>query len=156
MIVFSGKCGQLGNRLFAFAHLIAIAEANEMKLINLSFDEYSPYFESTSKDIFCCYPLSRTLFYSRWIRSWLFLLNRAILKLLRLLKFHDSPFHGIVIADIPEYAFTEHRYFDLKDPVFLSKAKKKYILFLFGRFFRDYQSLETHQFIIRKYFTPIL
>lgn len=155
MIILSNKCGQLGNRLFAFAHLIAVAHNNKLNLINLSFDEYAQYFETTSKDIFCRYPESRSFAAAAWLRSWMFLLNKAILKFLRIIKWSSSPIHAIVIADLPEFAFADNRYFDLHTPAFIDIATKNHFLFLFGRFFRDYRSFESHQSVIRKYFTPI-
>jgi hypothetical protein len=155
MIVFSNKCGQLGNRLFAFAHLIAFSEANELRVTNLSFDEYARYFQGTSCNLLCQYPQVKTWVRSNNIRSCLFLINKAILKILRLFKFHKSFFHKIEIADLPEYQFDQARFYDLKSASFLEAARGKQLVFLFGRFFRDYENLTTFQTEIRKYFKPI-
>ncbi len=154
MLVFSYKCGQLGNRLFAFAHIIAAAEANGLRVVNLSFDEYAPYFEGTHNDVLCRYPPTRSVIKSSRIRTYLFVFNKAILKFMRFLRLTTGPFYSIVIADLPEYQFTETKYFDLKNPMFLQTAKKKYVL-LFGRFFRDYENLSSHEEVIRRYFTPV-
>jgi hypothetical protein len=154
MLIFSYKCGQLGNRLFAYAHIIAAAEANGLRVINLSFDEYAQFFEGTHNDLLCRYPPSSSLIKSNRIRSYLFVFNKAILKLLRLCKLTTGPFYSILIADLPEYQFADSRYFDLKSPSFLNMAKSKAIL-LFGRFFRDYENVSSHQEVIRRYFTPV-
>jgi hypothetical protein len=56
MLVISAKSGQLGNRLFLFAHFIAFAIENKYTVLNPAFDEYAEFFKSTNKDILCCYP----------------------------------------------------------------------------------------------------
>jgi len=84
----------------------------------------------------------------------LFVLNKAILKLLRICRLENGPGYSVVVADLPEYQFQEARHFDLKTPSFLEKSKAKAVL-LFGRFFRDYENMTLHQEMIRRYFTPI-
>src|SRR5688572_26878938 len=113
MILFSHKCGQLGNRLFCFAHLIAYAEANNLKIINLSFDEYAKFFRTTSQDVLCRYPARATVIKAGRVRTFLFLINKIVLKLLRTAKIINSPIHTIITADLPEYQFNENQYFDL-------------------------------------------
>ena len=154
MILFSHKCGQLGNRLFTFAHLIANAAENKIKVSNLSFDEYAQYFQTTEQDIFCRYPSAKSPIKSNRIRTFLLLVNRILLKLLRKLNIRISAFHGIVVADMPEYSFEENRYFQLNDPSFQKLVNQKPLTFLFGRFFRDYLNFEKHQNIIRQFFRP--
>src|SRR5687768_9192807 len=56
MIIVASKPGQLGNRLFVFANLIASALENNFALSNPSFDEYCAYFPGTDRDLFCRYP----------------------------------------------------------------------------------------------------
>jgi hypothetical protein len=154
MILFSHKGGQLGNRLFTFAHLIANAAEYNIRIVNLSFDEYAQYFQTTGKDIFCRYPASPTLITSNQIRRYLFIANRIILKLLRKLNMQTSAFHGIVVADLPEFSFAENKYFHLSDKGFQTLASQKPMTFLFGRFFRDYPNFEKHQNVIRQFFRP--
>ena len=155
MLVLSNKCGQLGNRLFAFAHLIAAAKENNFRIVNLSFDEYAKYFQFTSQDILCRYPHVKSYLTSDNVRSALFILNKAVVKLLRMVRFYNGPLHGMVIADLPEYQFTGDKFYNLKEKSFLRKAAKKKLLFLFGRFFRDYEGLNRHQEAVKLFFTPI-
>jgi len=54
---------------------------------------------------------------------------------------------------VPEYQFKEHRYFDLMTHRELISTKS--FIFLFGRFFRDYSSLDKHKEKIKRYFEPI-
>jgi len=155
MILFSNKCGQLGNRLFAFSHLIGFSAANNVKIVNLSFDEYAQYFEATSKDVFCRYPAKESVVKSNGLRTFLFYVNRAVLKLFRNLNFQQSRFHQIVLADLPEYQFDQDRYYELEGLVTKNNVRGKFVTFLFGRFFRDYENVKRYQDEIRKYFTPV-
>jgi len=70
------------------------------------------------------------------------------------MNFRISPFHGIVVADMPQYTFEENRYFHLNDQCFQKLVARKPIIFLFGRFFRDYPNFEKHQNVIRQFFMP--
>ena len=85
----------------------------------------------------------------------MFFVNRGILKLLRISGVLRSPVHHIVVADLPEYTFHEDRFFELSTPGFQSVLRAKSVVFLFGRFFRDYANFEKHQDIIRTFFTPV-
>ena len=154
MILFSHKCGQLGNRLFTFAHLIANAAENNVTVCNLSFDEYAPHFEKTRLDLICRYPARRTFITSRRLRSMLFLLNKVVLKACRTSGFFSSLLHSIVIADLPEFKFGGGRYFELRSQDFQDIIKKKPMVFLFGRFFRDHANFERHQELLRSFFRP--
>jgi hypothetical protein len=152
MIFFSHKCGQLGNRLFSFAHIIAHAEAHNLKIVNLAFDEYAKYFHTTSKDIFCRYPATQSTIKPEWVRSTLFVINKIALKILRIIRAKVSPFHVILVADLPEYDFKGDKYFNLDQ---IRNYHFKAFVFLFGRFFRDYRNFEKYQNVIRNYFRPI-
>lgn len=125
-------------------------------MLNLSFDEYSKYFQACSLDTFCRYPKKGSLAKSNELRTILFFINRITLKLLRKLKFFQSPFHCIVIADLPEYQFGEDKYYELNSPTFQSLARRKPFVFLFGRFFRDYTNFEKYKDVIRDYFRPAI
>ena len=55
MIVIARKYGQLGNRLFLYAHLIAAARHYGIELRNPCFAEYADLFPSTRRDLWCRY-----------------------------------------------------------------------------------------------------
>jgi hypothetical protein len=154
MIFFSHKCGQLGNRLFVFGHFIANAAEYNGSISNLSFDEYSKHFETTSQDALVRYPAVKSMFRSDWLRSFLLFINRVTLKLLRKFRFNSSPFHSIITAEMPEYQFGNDRYFELDDAQFQRTLQRKPVVFLFGRFFRDFKNFEKHQDLIRAFFKP--
>lgn len=154
MLFFSHKCGQLGNRLFSFAHLIAQAEHARHKLINLAFEDYAQYFVTTRQDVLCAYPSSNNRLGFGPLRKLLLMINRGIVKMLRKSRWLSGRWFVVIVADLPEYQFTESRYFDLNSSLFRQSAEKP-VVFLFGRFFRDYKNLERYQDLIRKYFRPI-
>lgn len=56
MIVIARPYGQLGNRLFLYAHFIAAAEEYQTSVANPSFAEYAHLFEATRSDLWCRYP----------------------------------------------------------------------------------------------------
>ena len=155
MIFYSHKCGQLGNRLFIFAHLIANAAANNYVIVNLSFGEYAKYFQGTSKDLWCRYPSRKSIIKSQSLRSLLFVVNKAILKVLRIIPITESSVHSIQLADIPEYDFDKDEYFELDEYNFKSIASQKPIVFMFGRFFRDFNNFEKYKNDIREFFRPL-
>jgi len=156
LIVISNKSGQLGNRLFAFAHIIANAAVYKYTVVHLAFDDYAEYFESTSRDIYCRYPVQSTNLKGQRLRSMLFFMNRAIFRILKVLRFRESCLHEVLIADLPEYAFDRSEFFDLNRPDYIATARRKQLVFLFGRFFRDYQNFQSQAVLIRKFFRPVV
>ena len=120
--------------------------------MNLSFDEYAKYFRATNDDVLCRYPATKGL-RSDVLRSYLFIFNKIILKILRKLRWTRSSVHEIVVADLPEYKFEGETYFDLSTASFVTIAQKPIVL-LYGRFFRDYKNFEKHKSLIRRFFEP--
>lgn len=55
MIVIARRYGQLGNRLFLYAHLMAAARHYGVDLLNPCFAEYANLFPSTQNDLWCRY-----------------------------------------------------------------------------------------------------
>lgn len=60
------------------------------------------------------------------------------------------------MADLPEYQFNTGRYLNMDTSSFQQAVKKKPLIFLFGRFFRDYSNFSKHQDVIRNYFKPTI
>ncbi len=56
MIVIARSFGQLGNRLFLYAHFIAAAREYGVQLANPCFAEYAHLFPATANDLWCRYP----------------------------------------------------------------------------------------------------
>jgi hypothetical protein len=56
MIIIARSYGQLGNRLFLYAHMIAAARAHGVSLANPCFADYAHLFPATCGDLWCRYP----------------------------------------------------------------------------------------------------
>jgi len=81
MLIISAKSGQLGNRLLLFANFIAFAIENNLTILNPAFEEYAEFFESTSKDILCCYPTnSLSIPGNKLLRKLYYQLNRHLVE----------------------------------------------------------------------------
>jgi hypothetical protein len=66
-IVVVQSIGQLGNRLFQFSHLIALAKARGCRVLNPAFWKYAPLFPSTQQNLFCSFPEQQ----SNWVQNWM-------------------------------------------------------------------------------------
>ena len=60
MVIIAKRVGQLGNRLFVFAHIIANAIEYGYEVQNPSFYGYGHYFKGTQNDFFCRYPARKS------------------------------------------------------------------------------------------------
>ncbi|MGI9472137.1 MAG: hypothetical protein ACR2NZ_11420 [Rubripirellula sp.] len=61
MIVIARNYGQLGNRLFLYAHFIAAAQEYGVSVVNPCFSEYADLFPATAGDLWCRYPLRESV-----------------------------------------------------------------------------------------------
>lgn len=146
MIVIAEKYGQLGNRLFVFAHFIACAREHGLRVANPAFDEYAEFFESTRRDVFCRYPQRPSLLRGGRLRR---LLYAAANRLTHTLSYRSpsSRFWEVI-------RIGEEETFDLRDPKFVAAAREKWFVFTQGWLFRDEPSLLRHAEAIRKFFAP--
>lgn len=147
MIVIAEKYGQLGNRLFLFAHVVACALEHGLKVSNPAFDEYADFFESTRRDLFCRYPARPSLLKGGRVRGWLY---AAVERLTNSLAYRSPSGRFWEVIHIPEDA-----YYELSDPKFLAVAKGKQFVFLQGWPFRDEASLHKHAEAVREFFKPV-
>lgn len=60
MLVIARNYGQLGNRLFLYAHLIAATRHWGITMSNPCFAEYADFFQGTCDDLWCRYPTQPT------------------------------------------------------------------------------------------------
>ena len=148
MLIITEKYGQLCNRLFLFAHVIAFAIENKLKVFNPAFDEYCQFFKTTNKDLFCRYPHKRSLIKgNRWLRYIYYRLVHLIFRINNILN----------IAPKIRLHFEKER-FDFSDYKALNQVrqiKNTPITFLSGFYFRDPPNFERYANEIRKYFQPL-
>lgn len=151
MVFNNYKGGQLANRIISFAHLMVNSIEYNYPLINAEFDEYGPYFESTSKNRFNNYPISVKIYENKltsfiakklirlWLDiTWKITITTPFYKLYRIFKTHDS----------------QEIEFDLNDPSFIKNAQTKNVV-VQGWSFRDKKNFIKHQDLLRHFFTPV-
>jgi hypothetical protein len=147
MIVVATKYGQLGNRLFVFAHFIGWGTEHGVAIANPAFDEYAQYFEGTADDPWCCYP-SRLIYHREAAR-----LRHRIYRCVKLadwigirLKI-NTPWIGCLdIGDTEIYELSEENH--------MRALRSRNLTLVRGWQYRDEASLHKHVSAIRSYFTP--
>jgi hypothetical protein len=158
MFVIAHRANQLGNRLFLFAHLIACAAERRVQLVNLGFEEYARYFETTSQDLFCRYPPKRSWLgkdartretLSDWAGRIADSLAEGKLKGLQ-----NSAL--IVLRSGSETTLTNPGgKVHLDTEKFLNTLRSRQIIVFVGPLFRDVSSFPKHAASIREYFRPL-
>lgn len=158
MFVIAQRANQLANRLFLFAHLIACAAQHRVQLVNLGFEEYAQYFETTSQDLFCRYPPKRSWFgkdartrenVSDWAGRIAASLAEGRLKALK-----NSAL--MVVRSGYETTLTDpDGRFNLDSDKFLNNLRSRQVIVFLGPLFRDFSSFPRHAASIREYFRPL-
>jgi hypothetical protein len=144
MIVVCHKMGQLGNRLFLFAHLIAAAAERNSSVWFPGFTDYAQYFLGPSKGIIPRYPApERAFVWPSMIRELPYL---ASLNALRLAKRGFLP--GISKF---ETRWDSTRMVDIGDPAFLDLIAFRAVL-CGGFFYRSPSLLKKNASLVRAYF----
>lgn len=147
MIVIAEKYGQLGNRLFVFAHFIAAAAEHGLKVSNPSFDEYAEFFESTRRDPFCRYPAGgAALPGARRLRGPLYAAANRLTNVLGYRSPNNRFWEVIRIREGETY--------DLGGAKFVEAARGKWLVLVQGWLFRDEPRLQKHAGAIREFFAP--
>jgi hypothetical protein len=147
MILIATRHGQLANRLFLFAHFIACARERGLKVVNLSFDEYAGWFDSTRPDFWCRYPAKKSLFATcRRTRHAACLAVEALARLMSRFRWLRLPFIRTVVAWDETY--------DIGSDDFARLARGRLVLAR-GWLFRDAGHFEKHAEAIREFFRPV-
>ncbi|GAA3926433.1 hypothetical protein [Hymenobacter algoricola] len=151
MVIVTKRTGQLGNRLFLFAHFVANAAEYKYALANPSFRAYAPYFEATATQDFGGLPIRLQVF-RRARLDYVFRLVqhsrlfRVLQQALRLLPRRLAASALIADEDGPD--------FDLNRPDYLAPARQGLVL-AHGWMFRDKTHLRQHAPLIRRLFAPV-
>ncbi|WP_207535786.1 alpha-1,2-fucosyltransferase [Desertivirga arenae] len=146
MVIVNYEAGQLGNRLFHFAHFIANSKYYKYRLVYPYFEEYKCFFEDFETNAAKC-NISLSLIGQKF-------LNRKLLKVLRsldsgsiLVKTGFLAIHDIGDKD------NKGEDFDMSDPKFVLSCKCDRVLTR-GWLYRDVKHLPLFSEWIRKLFTP--
>ena len=157
LVVIAGRCGRLANRLVLFANFIALAEEQGHRLINFTFHSYAGLFGTTSRDIYCQYPvaerkswldavpalagaLRKTRLCYRAVRAASKLNERLPIFGRAIVTLRESPGQAITVLDGPEVQ---------------AKIREARIVFVNGWNFRAPDCVRRHAVKIRSYFRPI-
>lgn len=149
MVVIGNNSGQLGNRLFLFAHFISNAIELKYEVFYPGFYDYAHYFVGTTEDFFCRYPSKKTIIQSNKLLQFMYL--RFIIALMFLLKKMKIRGINIELFDIAAMCAE----YDLKNLNYNNMTKTVDILFTNGFLFRDYRSFSKNSCQLRNYFEPV-
>jgi hypothetical protein len=144
MIIVAQKMGLLGNMLEQYAHLIAFYKEHGVPISQMGFTDYATHFEYPSQDLFCRYPVRRTIFNGIRARRAAFylLIGLGRLNLLRWI-----PGAAVVTMDWQSAGF------DLSSPEFIAlTARKKWVFLRGGWQHRYWTAYEKHIDTIREFF----
>ena len=156
MVILVKRFGQLGNRLFLFAHLVANAAEHGYALANPSFERYARYFAAPASASFGALPVRvpvlRGPLRERALQLLLGLVQRprvfrALAAVGRWLPAWAQPLHLLYLDDT---AGT----FDLNEPAFVAAARTRTVA-LHGWCFRDRPSFYKHAGLIRQLFALV-
>jgi hypothetical protein len=144
MIVLAQKSGQLGNRLFQYAHFIAFSLDSGIPILNPSFGEYARFFDASSKFGSCAFPpdcadrLGSMLTRHYRVAQFLFRCGRA-------LRIRNRFFSCISLSDGEAYS--------LDDRSHVESLRASRVVAVGGWLFRGEQAFRKHSDAIREYFT---
>lgn len=145
MILVADRIGQLGNRLFQFAHLIGFAADYGLRVANPGFQDYAADFPAFADDALCRWPAPRRPVPSAFRRGAQ-LQTAATLALLRRVPRPVGPLGLAMTGAGEEIALGESG--------LVERAGQGRLLVVAGWGFRDDAALARHAGMIRELFTP--
>jgi hypothetical protein len=149
MLIVASKPGQLGNMLFAFAHVIACAIENGFSVANPVFDEYAEHFKTTERDVLCRFPSKKSpLRGNRVARKATAKAAELIARALSKTRLNLGLLRAVTVWD---WTTT----FDLGNPEFLHSLKPHELVLLRGWGFRDKGALKEHAQKVKEFFEPL-
>lgn len=138
MIVIADKVGQLGNRLFQFAHIIAFGRSHSVAVANPGFGDYAPYFPAFADDVLCRVPP---------VRSWIPATTRT----------REAAFRACALlarTPVPKLRLNNGEACELRSPEFRREAERGRPLLVTGWLFRDEASFREQADFLRSLFAP--
>ena len=153
MFILSKQYGKLCNRLILSAHILASAIENNHSFYNIAFYDYARHFQGPSQNIFCLYPIKKSLIKNHESLGYLlYKLNRIIVLFLQKFRRLGYNSKNIILLD-SDYECHNHETIDLDTNSRISGGKQ--IVFFQGWSIRGYKNLEKHSDKVRDYFKPL-
>ncbi|MCD0463740.1 alpha-1,2-fucosyltransferase [Roseiconus lacunae] len=158
MLVIARRYGQLGNRLFLFAHLIAAAKHYGVALRNPCFAEYAHLFPRMSDDLWCRYEPDSNVKSSREKTASRHALPPSLAQRTRLMHAIEIGTKTLYLARLREHPFkiirlSKHDECDLAGNEFESAARSGRVVLLQGWRFRSDAFLMQHWASIKDFFS---
>lgn len=145
MVILGYKTGQLGNRLFQYAHWMGNACAYKYALYNPSFDEYGSYFNRDKEA--SIYEMTGSLLSLYIVRKFVLLLSKIVFKYLHLWQKNTIGNHWIRF-----YRIFDDEECNLRSLEFIRLRESTKCLVVQGWLYRDNVSFRTYADQIRKFF----
>ena len=148
MIIIAQSYGQLGNRLFVHAHLMAAAIEYNVPLANPCFAEYASLFPATASDLWCRFPVVEpkaeanppSARQRKWLASLLNIYSRYMPKL------------GLASFPYKVFRLKGKQACDLQSESFIQSVRSGRSVMCAGWLFRSEPLFEKHSDAIREYF----
>ena len=138
MIVIADKVGQLGNRLFHFAHFVAFGRTHDVAVANPGFGDFAAFFPEFSSDPLCRFPVRRS--------------RVPATERTRVAAFRSCAL--LVRGPVPKVRLQAGEACDLRSPEFRRQAERRRLLMVSGWLFRDDASFREHGPLLRSLFKP--
>lgn len=143
-LILADYIGRLGNRLFLFIHVLAVAMEFRFRVFNLTLQPFASWFENLSRNSWCRYPAPTHGFsLHRWVRG-----ARAAVEVLAQRQIKQGNAGRMGIHTI---ALQSEEHMAMERPEFLEICRNHRWVILWGWFFRADCYLERHQHSIRKF-----
>jgi hypothetical protein len=164
MIAIVRSPGQLGNKLFLFAHFIGFAIEHKRRVINLDFDPFAKYFEATASDLLCSYPANPPV-------DAVGKVAYGVAHLFRMAGSHEEPRQLLLrcvwkahsgcsrlnVERLMQFISDEGRtrFWDTSGTEFIALSGRSTILMTSGWLFRGRANFQKHAAKIREMFAPV-
>jgi hypothetical protein len=154
MVIIGKRAGQLGNRLFAFAHVIGNAIEYGYEVQNPSFYGYTQYFTGTREDFFCRYParISRFQFPSLQVYFYRFI-TTCVLPLAQFPRV--CRLLNLTFLDISRSTHADDSYDMTSQDYIRSATAEKRLIIKDPWSCRDFTNIKKHAAQVRTFFTPV-
>lgn len=142
LVILGAKTGQLGNRLFHYAHWLVNSWEYGYTLYNPSFDEYGAYFARES-----IYEMKRGILSLWWFRQVILFLTRVVFKCMALRGMKQ-----VGNSWLRFYRLGEGEECNLRDLDFVRLRESTKCLVVQGWLYRDPVSLQRYGDEVRQFF----
>lgn len=147
-LVVAEKSGQLGNHLILFAHLIALAQEYDLRILNPSFHQYRKHFTGSRGGLVASYPALQKGAPSPTVEERLYATTNLGARLIR----RALPPSNRVASHTTCKGYTPEFDIDFSSQTNQALLHRAPVHLLFGWRYRNYALFQKHEQAIRNYF----